>query len=121
MQECDVVVVGAGLSGLRAAYDIQKAGLSSVIVEARDRVGGKTWSLDPTARGAALDVGAAWINDTNQSEVYAMAESFGLKTVLQNTVGSVVQEDLDGTVSTFPYGSAPEVGSLVLLLTWEGS
>ena len=35
----DVVVIGAGLSGLQAAYSAQKAGLSVVVVEARDRVG----------------------------------------------------------------------------------
>lgn len=109
VQTCEVLVVGAGLSGLQAAREIQKSGLSCMIVEARDRVGGKTWSLDPSGKGGALDVGAAWINDTNQSKVYAMAKSFGLETIVQNTFGEVVQEDLDGSVSTFPYGAAPEV------------
>lgn len=117
LQTCDVVVVGAGLSGLQAAHDIQKAGLSCVVLEARDRVGGKTLSLDPSGKGGALDVGAAWINDTNQSHVFALAKSFGLETVVQNTKGAVVQEDLDGSVSTFQYGSAPKVRIPFLLCT----
>jgi len=54
-------------------------------------------------------VGAAWINDTNQSEIYGLAKSLGLKTVVQNTVGKVVQEDIDGGLSTFEYGAVPAV------------
>ncbi|KIW33315.1 uncharacterized protein PV07_00173 [Cladophialophora immunda] len=103
----DVVVVGGGLSGLKAAYDIQQAGLSCVVVEARDRVGGKTWSVGPAEDGSYVDVGAAWINDTNQSEIYALAKSLGLELVVQRTEGKVIQEDLSGGLSLFPYGGTP--------------
>ena len=48
VREVEVVVVGAGLSGLQAAWDLQKAGVGVVMVEARGRVGGKTWSRDTT-------------------------------------------------------------------------
>ncbi|KAJ3960124.1 hypothetical protein N0V92_003228 [Colletotrichum tropicale] len=54
--DVDVVIVGAGLSGLRAADDIHKSSLPYVAWEAMDRVGGKT---------LVVDVGAAWINDTS--------------------------------------------------------
>src|SRR6201996_2089794 len=60
IQSVDVVVVGAGLSGLKAAYDVQKAGYSCLVVEARDRVGGKTFSVDPLGQEKYVDVGAAW-------------------------------------------------------------
>ncbi|CAK7202873.1 hypothetical protein SEUCBS139899_005600 [Sporothrix eucalyptigena] len=104
----DVVVVGAGLSGLKAAYDVQKAGFSVAVVEARDRVGGKTWSVEHMEGDAKfVDRGAAWINDTNQTEVYALAQALGLNLVVQNTTGNVVQQDTEGKVSQFLYGATP--------------
>jgi monoamine oxidase len=109
LQKVDAVVVGGGISGLQAACDIQKAGLSCVVLEARDRVGGKTLSVDPLNEGKVVDLGAAWINSTNQSKMYAMAQAFGLKTVVQNTKGDVVMQDIDGSVSSFPYGGLPKV------------
>jgi len=109
LQKIDVVVIGAGISGLQAAVDVQKAGLSCVVLEARDRVGGKTLSIDPLGEGKVVDMGAAWINSTNQSRMYDMAKSFGLQTVVQNTLGDVIQQDVDGSVSTFPYGGLPKV------------
>lgn len=108
MSAVDCIVVGAGLSGLTAATEVHKAGLSCLVLEARDRVGGKTWSVDPIGNGNVVDVGAAWINDTNQSEVFALAKDLNLELVVQNTTGRVIQEDIDGSLSTFEYGGAPE-------------
>lgn len=107
LREVDVVVVGAGLSGLQAASDVTKAGYSCAVVEARGRVGGKTWSRD--IAGGKQDVGAAWINDTNQSHMWALAQQFKLETAVQNTEGRIVMEDpVDGSFHTFPYGGIPE-------------
>lgn len=108
LKNIDVVVVGAGLSGLQAALDVQKAGYSCNVLEARSRVGGKTWSQD--IAGGKQDVGAAWINDTNQIRMYELTRKYGLKTVVQNTTGRVIMEDpVDGKFSTFPYGGVPKV------------
>jgi monoamine oxidase len=109
LQKVDVVIVGAGISGLQAAVDIQNSGLLCVVLEARDRVGGKTLSIDPLGEGKTVDMGAAWINSTNQSRMYAMTQKFGLQTVVQNTVGDVIMQDVDESVSTFPYGELPKV------------
>ncbi|GAB7355476.1 hypothetical protein MBLNU459_g5973t1 [Dothideomycetes sp. NU459] len=102
-RDVDVVVVGAGLSGLRAAVDLHKAGLSVVVLEARDRVGGKTWSKDLKG-GGKTDVGAAWINDTNQSKMFSLAQEFDLDLIEQNTNGNVVIRNQDGTFSAVPFG-----------------
>lgn len=110
IRDTDVVVVGAGLSGLQAAHDVQKAGYSCVVVEARGRVGGKTWSRE-IANGKQ-DVGAAWINDTNQDRMWALAKRFNLRTVSQRTSGRIIFEDpVDGKFNAFPYGGVPQVGS----------
>ncbi|KAF8863050.1 FAD/NAD(P)-binding domain-containing protein, partial [Acephala macrosclerotiorum] len=104
----DVIVVGAGLSGLQAAYDVQQAGLSCIVLEARNRVGGKTWSV-PLANGkGSVDIGAAWTNDTNQSHIYALTQKFGIELLQQNTDGDCIFQDKDGETHTFPYGTSPK-------------
>ncbi|KAH6661523.1 amine oxidase B [Verticillium dahliae] len=62
----DLIVVGAGLSGLQAAYSAQQAGLSVAVIEARDRVGGKTWTV-PLASGRGRLEGKA-IMQSSESE-----------------------------------------------------
>ncbi|KAM3496824.1 hypothetical protein MY10362_009805 [Beauveria mimosiformis] len=104
-QFVNVIVVGAGLSGLRAATDIHDAGLSYVVLEAMDRVGGKTLSVPASSNGTAVvDLGAAWINDSNQPEMYAMAQEFGFDLVVQRTEGQSISQDDKGQMSLIPYG-----------------
>ncbi|KAK5209797.1 hypothetical protein LTR20_000719 [Exophiala xenobiotica] len=103
VEDFDVVVVGAGLSGLQAAYDLQKAGLKTIVLEARDRVGGKTWTV-PTASGKGMiDLGGAWINDTNQSKMWALGQRFGMEYIVQTTQGDCALQDY----GRFPFGQLP--------------
>lgn len=55
-----VVVVGAGMAGLTAARALQQAGADVVVLEARDRIGGRTVTRD--FDGAPIDLGAAWVH-----------------------------------------------------------
>jgi monoamine oxidase len=54
----DVAIVGAGLAGLTAARELRAAGASVLVLEARDRVGGRTAS--EVIDGVVLDMGAQW-------------------------------------------------------------
>lgn len=69
-------VVGAGLAGLSAAHELQGAGAEVVVLEARDRVGGRVWSqrLD---NGAVVEMGAEFVLPGNTA-IRDLAESFGL-------------------------------------------
>jgi monoamine oxidase len=76
VDEFDVVVVGAGLAGLTAARDLEASGRSIVVLEARDRVGGRL--LNHTfADGTVVELGGQWIGPT-QHRVRALADELGL-------------------------------------------
>lgn len=105
----DLVVVGAGFSGLQAAYTAQKNGLSVAVVEARDRVGGKSWTV-PLANGKGnADLGAAWVNDTLQPRVWSYVKQFSLRTVKQRLQDTAVMVQEDGSRIEFPFGITPDV------------
>ena len=76
--EVDVVVVGAGLSGLSAARLLKAAGLKVKVVEARDRVGGRTLTQRDPISGRCTDLGGAYIGPT-QRNVVRLAEELGVE------------------------------------------
>jgi monoamine oxidase len=78
LRQCDVVIVGAGLAGLTAARELTKAGVAVVVLEARERVGGRTYSR-PASDGTILDLGGQWIGPT-QDRLAALAEELGVTT-----------------------------------------
>lgn len=85
MSEVDTIVVGAGVAGLTAARLLTKAGQRVVVLEARDRVGGRTWT--DRGDGVATDLGASWIHGITDSPLADAADAFGMRTV-EFTVGS---------------------------------
>jgi monoamine oxidase len=74
----DVVVVGAGLAGLAAATRLVDAGAEVVVLEARDRVGGRTLTL-PAADGTPIDHGGQWVGPTHD-RIATLAERVGVTT-----------------------------------------
>jgi monoamine oxidase len=69
-------VVGAGLAGLVAADELQRSGAEVVVLEARDRVGGRVWSRE-LDNGAVVEMGAEFILPGNTA-IVELAERFGL-------------------------------------------
>ncbi|KAI2909592.1 hypothetical protein CBS147371_9482 [Aspergillus niger] len=103
----DVLVIGAGLSGLMAAETTLQSGHSCIVLEGRDRVGGKTWTCPLPSGTGVVDLGAAWINDTNQSMMYELARRAGADLIEQNTTGNCLLQREDGAITAFPYGQTP--------------
>lgn len=80
----DTIVVGAGIAGLTAARLLTTAGRRVVILEARDRVGGRVHT--DRRDGLVTDLGASWIHGITDSPVAATARAFGMRMV-EFTVG----------------------------------
>ncbi|KAL3846763.1 hypothetical protein ACJMK2_017722, partial [Sinanodonta woodiana] len=75
--QVDVIVVGAGISGLSAAKLLNESGLKVLVLEARDRVGGRTYTIQDSKHGP-VDVGGAYVGPT-QNRVFRLAKEFGLQ------------------------------------------
>lgn len=86
---CDVVVVGAGLSGLYAARTLGRAGADVVVVEGRRRVGGRLWT-ERSGFGADLDHGGQWLG-VGQARVAALAAELDVATYPATIPGASVE------------------------------
>ncbi|NRQ38556.1 FAD-dependent oxidoreductase [Nonomuraea sp. NN258] len=110
----NVVVVGAGLAGLTAAADLVAAGVEVTVLEARERVGGRTHGIE-VAPGSWADAGAAYLGDRHTALLALLAE-LDLKTTPTVTTGGsrfALGGDGDRTSSgRFPPLSAVALGEL---------
>ncbi len=96
--ERDVVIVGAGPSGLTAAYELRKAGRTVAVLEARDRVGGRTWT--ERMDGATIEIGGQWVSP-DQTALYSLIDEFGLETFERYREGASVYVAADGTRTVY--------------------
>jgi putrescine oxidase len=109
----DVVIVGAGAAGTTAANELKKAGLSVVVLEARDRVGGRLWT--DVIDGAMLEIGGQWVSPDQDALIETVAE-LGLETYSRYREGDSVYVGPDGTVSRFTgevFPVAPETERVI--------
>ena len=108
VRSADVVVVGAGFAGLTAAHRVARAGKSVLVLEARDRVGGRVWNHD-LGRGHVSERGGTFVGPT-QDRVLALAKDLGVGTFPTYDTGQNVYV-ADGQRITWsdtgPTGTAP--------------
>jgi monoamine oxidase len=105
VETADVIVVGAGLSGLSAARELVRQGKDVVVLEARDRVGGRMVRKSVTG-GGWIDLGGQWIGPT-QANILALAESLGVKHFDSYATGHTVVS-YEGALSTIDGFFPPE-------------
>jgi monoamine oxidase len=113
----DVLVVGAGLAGLSAASDLVAAVHSVAVLEARERVGGRTLN-HPVGAGEVVEVGGQWVGP-GQDRILARARELGVGTFKTYTHGAQIF-DYRGTQTHFseliPPLPEPDAGDFAQLL-----
>ncbi|MDT5401544.1 MAG: monoamine oxidase [Mycobacterium sp.] len=122
MADVDYCVVGAGFAGLTAALRLKQAGRSVALMEARDRVGGRTFT-EVRDDGLWIDRGGAWIGP-GQDAIYALMKEFGVPSYKQYVDGDAMMF-IDGKKyrykGTIPLSMSPfavaNIGAVFLELT----
>ena len=111
VEAVDVCIVGAGFAGLTAARRLRQAGKSVRVLEARERVGGRTWTED-LGDGVSLDRGGAWFAP-NHEAAFRLAAEMGMSTYKTWVRGAHL---LVGEGRTRPYkGLIPKISPLAVL------
>ena len=68
----DVAIIGAGAAGLGAAHALHGSGLSVIVLEARDRLGGRAWTVQASPE-VTFDVGCGWLHSADKNSFVAIA------------------------------------------------
>ncbi|USK35939.1 FAD-dependent oxidoreductase [Bacillus sp. F19] len=79
----NVVIVGAGISGLAAAAHLSKEGINVTVLEGRNRIGGRIWT-DRSIDNIPLDMGASWVHGIKGNPIYDLAKKNKIDTSITN-------------------------------------
>ena len=88
----DVCIVGAGFAGLAAALRLKQAGASVVVLEARNQVGGRSWT-NTMKDGSFVDWGGQWVG-SSQERFYALIKEMGCETYPSPNFGKTLQRGI---------------------------
>src|ERR1700710_1262695 len=76
--EVDVAIIGAGAAGLGAAHALKDSGLSAIVLEARDRVGGRGHTI-MAAPDITFDLGCGWLHSADENSFVRIAEQLNFE------------------------------------------
>ncbi len=82
----DVVIIGAGISGLACAQALKNAGKNVVVLEAKERIGGRLHSIN--YEDETFDLGASWIHGIDNNPIWEIAQNNEIETAIFNYIGS---------------------------------
>ena len=100
----EVVIIGAGLSGLTVAYELSKYGVSSILIEGKNRIGGRINTVE-----GPIEMGATWFGQQHITLV-KLIEELGITSFEQNTEGKISFDPGPKTALQYfdyPQGQAP--------------
>jgi len=104
VMDADVVVIGGGFAGLVAARDLHDAGRSVVVLEARDRLGGRTWYREIPGTGVMAEYGGTWFFPEVHTALAAEIERSGVR-LNEPTRAASVAWLVEGVLRTGDAGS----------------
>jgi len=117
--DADVIIIGAGLSGMTAAHALHQAGVRVLIFDGKDRVGGRTW-CDPGFDNGAIDYGGMFVGSTHARSI-ELGKSLGLELVKARPEGRAVWdlggETLIAEPGRYPDKTLPDGSSLQAALS----
>lgn len=109
--EYDVLILGAGLSGLYAAFRLQQRGLRCGVLEARERLGGRILGFTPAGSAMRFDLGPAWLWPEFQPMIAGLARELGVELFTQQTTGTALYEDPNQPAAQRIDGESPNAHS----------
>lgn len=107
--QTDILIIGGGLSGLVATWQLQRAGMNATLLEARPRFGGRIWTVAADT-GANCDLGPSWFW-SGQQILATLLNHFDIPHYEQYADGAVLYQQMDGQIVK-ALDTSPMAGSL---------